>query len=131
MTLAPPVAEAQAPSLPPLRLPPELRLTPERFALVCDANPEAVLELAAVGRLITLTPTGGETSHCNSRLLTRLQNWADRQGGWMVFASSGGFRLDDGSVLSPDVSVPCAARWPPTWPTAPGWAGCCLPSSGL
>jgi hypothetical protein len=99
--------------------------------LVCDANPEAVLELAADGRLITLTPTGGETSHRNSRLLTRLQNWADLQGGWMVFDSFGGFRLDDGSVLSPDAAVPYAARWPPTWPTTPGWAGCCLPSSGL
>jgi Uma2 family endonuclease len=39
-----------------------------------DGNPEAVLELAADGRLITMTPTGGETSHRNSRLLTRLQN---------------------------------------------------------
>ena len=37
-------------------------------------------------RLITLTPTGGETSHRKCRLLTRLENWADRQGGWMVFA---------------------------------------------
>ena len=46
----------------------------------------------------------------------------------MVFDSSGGFRLDDGSVLSPDAAVPYAARWPPTWPTAPGWAGCCLPN---
>ena len=46
-----------------------------------DGNPEAVLELAADGRLITLTPTGGETSHRNSRLLTRLQNWADLQPG--------------------------------------------------
>jgi hypothetical protein len=29
----------------------------------------------------------------------------------MVFDSFGGFRLDDGSVLSPDASVPCAVRW--------------------
>jgi Uma2 family endonuclease len=111
MTLAPPVAEAQAAGLPPLLLPPELRLTPKQFALVCAANPEAVLELAADGRLITMTPTGGETSHRNSRLLTRLQNWADRQGGWMVFDSSGGFRLNDGSVLSPDASLLRLERW--------------------
>jgi Uma2 family endonuclease len=74
MTVAPAVAEAHAAGLPPLRLPPELQLTPEPFAMVCDANPEAVLELAADGRLITMTPTGGETSRRNSRLLTRLQN---------------------------------------------------------
>jgi Uma2 family endonuclease len=111
MTLAPPAADAQAAGLPPLLLPPELRLTPEQFALVCDANPEAVLELAADGRLITMTPTGGETSTRNSRLLTRLQNWADRQGGWIVFDSSGGFRLNDGSVLSPDAAVVRSERW--------------------
>jgi len=74
MTLAPAVAEAQAAGLPPRRLPLELQLTPEPFALVCDANPVAVLELAADGRLITLAPTGGESNHRNSRLLTRLQN---------------------------------------------------------
>jgi hypothetical protein len=33
----------------PLRLHPELRLTPEQFALVCAENREAVLELAADG----------------------------------------------------------------------------------
>ena len=37
--------------LAPLRLPPELRLTPEQFALVCAENREAVLELAADGRV--------------------------------------------------------------------------------
>jgi hypothetical protein len=36
----------------------------------------------------------------NTRLLMSLQLWADRQGGWMVLASSCGFRLPDGSVLS-------------------------------
>ncbi len=35
----------------PLRLPPELRLTPEQFELVCTQNREAVLELAADGRV--------------------------------------------------------------------------------
>jgi hypothetical protein len=54
MTLAPPVAEAQAAGLPPLLLPAELRLSQEPFATVCDANPEAVLELAADGRLISI-----------------------------------------------------------------------------
>ena len=44
MTLAPAVAEAQAAGLPPRRLPLELQLPPEPFALVCDANPVAVFE---------------------------------------------------------------------------------------
>ena len=96
MTIAPSAA---------LVLPATLRLTPEQFALVCEANPEAVLELAADGQLIRLTPTGGETGARNAHLCTRLEIWALSKGGWEVFDSSSGFRLPDGSVLSPDASV--------------------------
>jgi Uma2 family endonuclease len=86
-------------------------LTPEQFALVCEANPEAVLELAADGQLITMTPTGGETGARNTLLCTRLQIWALARGGWKVFDSSSGFRLADGSVLSPDAAVLSHERW--------------------
>ncbi len=86
-------------------LPPGLKLSPEQFALVCEANPEAVLELTATGQVIAMTSTGGETTRRNTRLLFRLQAWAERRGGWEVFDSSGGFRLSDGSVLSPDAAV--------------------------
>jgi Uma2 family endonuclease len=92
-------------------LPPGLQLSPEQFALVCEANPEAVLELTAAGQVIAMTPTGGETSRRNTRLLFRLQAWAERRGGWVVFDSSGGFRLPDGSVLSPDAAVVRLERW--------------------
>jgi len=37
-------------------------LTPEQFELVCAENREAVLELAADGHVIAMTPTGSETS---------------------------------------------------------------------
>jgi len=114
MTLAPPASaapQASATGLEPLLLPPGLTLTPEQFALVCEANPEAVLELSAAGQVIAMTPTGGETSRRNTRLLFRLQAWAERRGGWEVFDSSGGFRLADGSVLSPDAAVVRLERW--------------------
>jgi len=94
-----------------LRLPLDLRLTPEQFGLVCAENPDAVLELAADGQLITMTPTGSETGARNSRLGMRLLLWADHQGGWKVFDSSSGFRLADGSVLSPDAAVVRLDRW--------------------
>jgi len=95
----------------PLRLPPDLRLTPEQFALVCAENREAVLELAADGRVIAMTPTGSETSGRNSELLFQLQRFAKASGAWKVFESSGGFRLPDGSVVSPDASLIRLDRW--------------------
>jgi Uma2 family endonuclease len=95
-----------------LTLPRTLTLTPSQFAEVCAANPEAVLELAADGTLIEMTPTGGSTGARNSRLLTRLENWAVASGlGWIVFDSSAGFLLPDGSVRSPDASVVRLERW--------------------
>jgi Uma2 family endonuclease len=86
----------------PLMLPWDLRLTPEQFERVCQANPEAVLELAADGQLISLIPTGGETGARCLRLGQRLLLWADGPGAgaWIAFDSSTGFRLADGSVLS-------------------------------
>ena len=114
MTLAPPASAApQAPAtgLETLVLPTGLKLSPEQFALVCEANPEAVLELTAAGQLIAMTPTGGETGGRNNLLSTRLQVWALGHGGWKVFDSSTGFRLPDGSVLSPDAAVVRLERW--------------------
>ena len=37
--------------------------------------------------------------------------WPDQQGGWKVRGTSSGFRLPDGSVLSPDASVIRLDRW--------------------
>jgi len=95
----------------PRRLSHTATLTPAEFAEVCAANPEAVLELDADGRLVEMTPTGSSTSARNSRLIFQLQQWADRYGDWLVFDSSGGFQLPDGSVRSPDASVVRLARW--------------------
>jgi Uma2 family endonuclease len=94
-----------------LTLPPSLRLTPSQFAEVCASNPEAVLELEADGTLVEMTPTGGSTGARNSRLLSQLQGWADARGGWIVFDSSSGFLLPDGSVRSPDASAVRLDRW--------------------
>jgi len=96
----------------PLQLPWDLRLTPEQFERVCQANPDAVLELAADGQLIAMTPTGGETGSRNQTLGALL--WlAVRQSGLplKLFDSSTGFRLPDRSVLSPDAALVRLERW--------------------
>jgi Uma2 family endonuclease len=93
-------------------LPWDLRLTPEQFERVCQVNPEAVLELTAEGLLIVMTPTGGETGSRNSRLLIQLGMALTRgQPSLRIFDSSTGFRLPDGSVLSPDASLVQQERW--------------------
>ena len=94
-----------------LRLPHELRLTPEQFELVCAENREAVLELAADGRVIALTPTGSETGSRNGELFFQLKLYAKLSGDWKAFDSSTGFRLPDGSVVSPDASLLRLERW--------------------
>ena len=96
---AAPVATSGADGLAPLRFPPQLRLTPEQFALVCAENREAVLDLTADGSLFVISPTGSETGARNNRLEMRLLLWADHHGGWKVFGSSSGLHLPDGSVL--------------------------------
>ena len=103
---------ALSPALEPLQLPWSLRLTPEQFEQVCQANPEAVLELAADGQLIAMTPTGSETSARNSTLLILLGLAVQRSAlPFKIFDSSGGFLLPDGSVRSPDVSLVRLERW--------------------
>jgi Uma2 family endonuclease len=106
------VLAAGDPPLEPLALPWDLRLSPEQFERVCQANPEAVLELAADGQLIAMTPTGSETGARNQALGALIWLAVRRTGlALEVFDSSTGFRLPDGSVLSPDVSVVRQERW--------------------
>jgi Uma2 family endonuclease len=95
----------------PVSLCADLRFTPEQFAELCQANPEAVLELAADGSLILMTPTGGETGARNAELSFQIYTWARGNGSWKSFDSSTGFRLPDNSVLSPDASLVALDRW--------------------
>jgi Uma2 family endonuclease len=115
--LEPPSSEGRGAGLPeafsiPAALCAELRFSPEQFAALCLANPEAVLELAADGSLILMTPTGSETGARNSALTALLWQALQRSGlPLKLFDSSTGFRLPDNSVLSPDASLVALERW--------------------
>ena len=52
-----------------------LRLSPEQLALLCAENRKEVLELAAGGSLIVMTPAISESGARNSRLEMRLLLW--------------------------------------------------------
>jgi len=115
--LEPPSTEGCGAGLPeafsiPASLCAELHFSPEQFAALCQANPEAVLELAADGSLILMAPTGSETGARNSALTALLWQALQRSGlPLKLFDSSTGFRLPDNSVLSPDASLVALERW--------------------
>jgi hypothetical protein len=96
-----------------------LRFTPEQFEVLCQANPEAVLELAADGSLILMTPTGSEAGARNGSLMVVL-GLALRASDLplKLFDSSSGFRLPDGSVLSPDASLVASIAGSPSAPSS-------------
>ena len=113
ISASPLAAESTTPfqALVPLRFPSDMRLTPVQFALLCAENREAVLELAADGQVLAMTPTGSETGGRNIELAFQLQRFARSGTTWKAFDSSTGFRLPDNSVLSPDASLVRLDRW--------------------
>ncbi len=58
-----------------------------------------------------MAPTGGETSYRNADLNADLVFWNRRTRLGIVFDSSGGFKLPNGSHRSPDASWILKARW--------------------
>ena len=79
-------------------------LTDEQFELLCRENPELRLELTAQKELVIMPPTGFETGRRNSRLVRRLDAWAESDGTGVVCDSSTLFTLPSGAKRSPDAS---------------------------
>lgn len=87
-----------------VRFPPPLRLSDDRFYELCRLNRELRIERTAGGELSIMAPAGGESSNRNAEITFQLRRWAKRDGTGMTFDSSGGFRLPNGAVRSPDAS---------------------------
>lgn len=51
-----------------------------------------------------MAPAGGDASDRNAEIAFQLRRWAKRDGSGRTFDSSGGFRLPNGAVRSPDAS---------------------------
>lgn len=87
-----------------VELGPRLGLSDEELLELCQSNPELRIERTAEGDVIVMTPAGGKTSHRNARIVRLLDTWAEQDGTGLVFDSSGGFLLGDGSMRSPDAA---------------------------
>lgn len=91
---------------PPLivHLQPVVNLTDEQLYGFSQLNRDLRIERNARGELILMPPTGGETSERNAEITMQLRVWAKRNGEGATFDSSGGFRLPNGAVRSPDAA---------------------------
>jgi Uma2 family endonuclease len=97
----------------PLHSPLELtlELTDEQFFQLCTDNRDLRFERTASGGLIIMPPTGSETGRRNSDLNFQLKAWSRQNNLGVVFDSSTGFKLPDGSDISPDAAWVRRDRW--------------------
>jgi Uma2 family endonuclease len=79
-------------------------LTDEEFESLCRENDGVQFERTKEGAIRMKPPAGGWTSSGNEEISRQLGNWWAEHKRGRVFDSSGGFRLPDGSTLSPDAS---------------------------
>lgn len=79
-------------------------LSDDELSELSQLNPEIRLEVNAQGDLIGMPPAEGEGSRRNADAVSQLFAWAKRDGTGVVYDSSGGFRLPNGALRSPDAS---------------------------
>ena len=86
-------------------------LTDEQFYKLCRANSELRIERTPEGEMSIMSPTGGETSRRNAQLIAQLVAWANQDRTGISFDSSGGFRLPNGAIRSPDAAWVRLVAW--------------------
>ena len=90
---------------------PEWLLSDNAFLRLSSLNKGVRMERTADGRLIAMPPVSVRVSMLNVHLTARLGQWDEATGLGIGFASSIGFHLPNGAVLSPDLSWVSQARW--------------------
>jgi Uma2 family endonuclease len=88
-----------------------VELTDERFEQICQSNRELKFERTAIGELVVVALTGGETGRRNIKLSARLEIWNEQSETGVAFDSSTGFRLPNGAIRSPDAAWIRLDRW--------------------
>lgn len=94
-----------------LRLHAQGGVNPASFETICRDNDSWRLELLDDGSLLAREPNGTQSGHRSLLLSLRLARWAERDGSGLAFASSTGFTLPGGAILSPDFAWLRRARW--------------------
>jgi Uma2 family endonuclease len=79
-------------------------LTDAEFEALCATNDLIYFERTREGEILMHSPAGGFTSQGNGEIGGQLRLWWKTHRRGMLFDSSGGFFLPDGSMLNPDAS---------------------------
>ena len=87
-----------------LTLEPLIRLTDEAFLDLCQANPTLRLERSATGGVEVMSPSGFWSGHRNGELFLQVAAWNKGTKLGFVSDSSGGFRLPNSAIRSPDLA---------------------------
>lgn len=74
------------------------------FFELCQRNRELRIERTSEGEITIMPLAGGRTSSRNAKITRQLDSWSERDGTGETFDSSGGFKLPDGAVRSPDAA---------------------------
>jgi Uma2 family endonuclease len=88
-----------------------VELTDDRFEQICQSNRDLKFERTAIGELVVVALTGGETGRRNIKLSARLEMWNEQREMGVAFDSSTGFRLPNGAIRSPDAAWIRLDRW--------------------
>jgi Uma2 family endonuclease len=91
--------------------PESLTITQDQFIKVAADNRDLRLERTAQGKLIIMSPTGGNTGRRNLNLGGQLFIWNERYKLGVAFDSSTAFHLANGAVRSPDVAWIRWEKW--------------------
>jgi Uma2 family endonuclease len=92
-------------------LTPVIELSDDAFYELCQNNKDLRFERTAQGALIIMPPVGGEGSSREASAISQLWIWNKQAKLGIVFSSSGGFKLPNGSDRSPDAAWVRQARW--------------------
>lgn len=93
----------------PLEL--DLKLSDDDFLSLCSKHRDLKFERNINGDLMIMSPTGGLTSKRNADLIYQLNAWNRKYKLGIIFDSSGGFKLPNGSDRSPDASFVMMDKW--------------------
>jgi Uma2 family endonuclease len=86
-------------------------ISDEELMRFSEENKPYKIERNKYGEIVIMTPVGGIGSNHEYLIAAAFVHWMGETGDGIVFSPSGGFKLADGSCLSPDGSWISSARW--------------------